>query len=103
MPGNVTWILELPGKVGSQNADTVEGKRLTWTLESGKVTEVQASSDLSALSLPFDLGGSETWIIAGVSCLCCGGVLVLVVVVVVLLLRRKGRESGSSEPSGISS
>jgi hypothetical protein len=103
MPGNLTWVLELPGKVGGQNADTVEGKRLTWTLESGKVTEVQASSDLLAPTLPFDLGGSEAWIIAGVSCVCCGGVLLLVAVVVVLLLRRKGRESGNSKPSAISS
>ena len=98
-PAGMTWILELPGKVGSHNANSVEGKRLTWTLESGTVSELQASSDLSALSLPFDLGGSEAWIIAGVSCLCCGGVLVVVVVVVVLLLKRKGRGSGSSKPS----
>jgi hypothetical protein len=98
-PAGMTWILELPGKVGSQNANSVEGKRLTWTLESGTVSELQASSDLSALSLPFDLGGSAAWIIAGVSCLCCGGVLVVVVVVVVLLLKRKGRGSGSSKPS----
>jgi hypothetical protein len=99
--GEVTWVLELPGKVGSHNADSVEGKRLTWTLETGTVTEVQASSDLSALSLPLELGRSEAWIIAAVGCACCGGVLVVVVVVVVLLLKRKGRESGSSKSSEI--
>jgi hypothetical protein len=97
--GEMTWVLELPGKVGSHNADSVEGKRLTWTLETGTVTEVQASSDLSALSLPFSLGGTEGLIVAAVACACCGGVLVVVVVVVVLLLKRKGRGSGSSKPS----
>jgi hypothetical protein len=98
VPTGMTWILELPGKVGSNNADSVEGKRLTWALETGTVTEVQASSDLSPLSL---LGGSGTWIMAAVACLCCGGVLVVVVVAVVLLLKRRGRESGSSKPSDV--
>jgi hypothetical protein len=97
--GEMTWVLELPGKVGSHNADSVEGKRLTWTLETGTVTEVQASSDLSALSLPFSLGGTEGLIVAAVACACCGSVLVVVVVMVVLLLKRKGRGSGSSKPS----
>jgi len=98
-PGGMTWVLELPGKVGSHNAESVEGKRLTWTLETGSVAEVQASSDLSVLSLPFNLGVTEALVIAAVACLCCGGVLVVVVVVMVLLLRRKGRERGTSEPS----
>jgi len=96
----ITWILELPGKVGSHNADSVEGKRLTWTLGSGTVTEVQASSDMFALSLPFNLGGSEALIIAGVACACCGGVLVLVVVLVVVLLRRKRSETVQSADGG---
>jgi len=95
--GGMTWVLELPGKAGSHNADSVEGKRLTWALDPSSVTEVQASADLSALSLPFDLGGSEAWIITAVACLCCGGVLAVVAVVVVLLLRRKRSEPGRGE------
>jgi hypothetical protein len=104
--GEMTWVLELPGKVGSHNAESVEGKRLTWTLESGTVTEVQASSDLLAPSLPFDLGGTEALIIGAAVCGCCGGILVLVIVVIVLLLARQKRSGPASsgdpaaQPSG---
>ncbi len=99
--GETTWVLELPGKLGSHNADRVEGKRLTWTLEPNTVTEVQASSDLFASSLPFGLGGSEGMIIAAVACACCGGVLLLVVALAVVLLRRRKRsDPGRSDESG---
>jgi LppM domain len=96
-----TWVVVLPGKVGSHNADRVDGKRLTWTLGPGTVTEVQASSDLLAPSLPFSLSRTEASIIGAVLCACCGGVLLLVVVGVVLLLRRRRSEPASgAEPSG---
>lgn len=100
-PVGVTWMLDLPGKLGSHNADSVEGKRLTWTLEPNTVTEVQASSDLFAPSLPFGLGGSEGMIVAAVACACCGGVLLLVVaLVVVLLVRRKRSEPAQGGDGG---
>jgi hypothetical protein len=91
-----TWVLVLPGKLGTHNADRVDGNRLTWTLESGSVSGVQASSDLLAPSLPFGLDGSEGRIIAAVACACCGGVfLLLVLLVIVLLFRRKRSEAAS--------
>lgn len=95
----LTWALELPGRLGSHNADSVEGKRLVWKLEPGQVAQLQASSDLLAPNLPFGLDEIGTrlpvWIVAAALCLCCGGVLVLAVVGLVLMLRRKSRDAGS--------
>lgn len=93
-PVEMTWTLELPGKLGSHNADVVNGHQMVWHLTQGEVTRLQASSDLFMPNLPLGLGELLPWILAGVLCLCCGGVLVLVVVVVVLLLRRKRHAGG---------
>lgn len=54
MPVEVTWTLGLPGKLGSHNADAVDGSQLVWHLNQGETTRLQASSDLFALDLPFD-------------------------------------------------
>jgi LppM domain len=99
-PVGITWVLELPGKVGSHNAESAEGRRLTWTLEPGTLTEVRASSDLFAPSLPFGWGVTEVAILAGVGCVCCGGLLVLAGALVIALLRRKRTPpAASAEPA----
>jgi hypothetical protein len=91
-PVEMTWTVELPGKIGSHNADAVNGNQLVWHLTQGEVMRLQAASDLYALDLPFDWNGIGRWfpgwVLAAVLCSCCGGVLVLVIVVA-LLLRRK--------------
>ena len=92
-PVDVTWTLELPGKIGSHNADEVDGNRLVWHLTQGEVARLQASSDMYALDLPFDWNGFGPWfpgwILAPALCLCCGGALALVIVLVLLLRRRR--------------
>ncbi len=91
-PVAVTWTLELPGKIGSHNADEVDGNQLVWHLAQGEVARLQASSDMYPLDLPFDWNRFGPWfpgwMLAPALGLCCGGALVLVIVLV-LLLRRK--------------
>ncbi len=92
-PVEVAWTVELPGKIGSHNADEVNGNQLVWHLTQGEVARLQASSDMYALDLPFDWDGFGPWfpgwILASALCLCCGGALVLVIVLVLLLRRRR--------------
>lgn len=91
-PVEVTWTLELPGKIGTHNADEVNGNQLVWHLSQGEVARLQASSDMYALDLPFDWDGFGPWfpgwMLAPALCLCCGGSLVLVIVLVLLLTRK---------------
>ena len=95
VPGlaTVSWIVELPGKIGDHNADRADGQRLTWNLVPGERRSLHASSDLYGLRLPAGwddaLGRLPAIFGAGIACLCCGGVLVVVIVGLVLLLRRK--------------
>lgn len=103
-PVGVTWTLELPGKIGSHNADEVNGNQLVWHLTQGEERRLQASSDMYALDLPFGWDGFGPsfpgWIVAPALCLCGGAALVLVIVLV-LVLRRRGRgdRRGSRHPS----
>jgi len=95
VPGleTVSWIVELPGKIGDHNADRADGQRLTWNLVPAETRSLHASSDLYGLRLPAgwnnDLGRLPAIIGAGIVCLCCGGVLVVLIVCLGLLLRRK--------------
>jgi len=86
-PATVSWVVELPGKIGDHNADSVDGQRLTWRLVPGEPRNLHASSDVYGLRLP--AGPLPMVIAVGLACLCCGGVLALVIVGLVLLLRRK--------------
>jgi hypothetical protein len=92
-PATMSWVVELPGKIGDHNADGVDGQRLTWNLAPGDARTLRASSDLYGLRLPAGwddaLGRLPAFIGAGIACLCCGGVLVVVIVGLVLLVRRK--------------
>ena len=87
VPVQATWQLTVPGAVGANNADKVEGSTLTWNLTPGKTVELKAESGLGGLSLPFSIPG---WFYAvGAGCLCLVVLIVIVVVVIVLSRRRK--------------
>ncbi len=67
-PVQATWQLTVPGAVGTNNADKVDGSTLTWNLTPGKSVEIKAESGLGGLSLPFSV---PRWLYAVVGgCLC---------------------------------
>jgi hypothetical protein len=94
---SITWVLELPGKIGDHNADRVNGQRLEWTLRAGESRRLMASSDLYPLPLTGSLGDFPQWLlIAGAvaACLCLPGVLLLVGLIVFLgRSRRRAQEA----------
>lgn len=96
----VTWIVELPGRIGDHNADTVNGQRLEWQLKPGETRNLYASSDLYSLPLFGGSGGllERAPMVLGVvlACLCCSGTLVILVLVVVLM-RTKTQGTKSKE------
>lgn len=52
------WRLTLPGKVGENNADTIQSNTLAWNIEPGDVRTLQAKSDVGpALLIQLLLGG----------------------------------------------
>jgi hypothetical protein len=83
----LSWSLSVPGRVGSNNADSVKGSTLTWNLKPGVSRTLHAESDLNA-----GLFSGSNWLyIGGGALLCCLCLLVLIVIVVVVVLvtRRK--------------
>jgi len=94
---SLTWQLDLPGKVGSNNADSASGSTLTWDIKPGGSQTLHAESDLNAGL--FSGGSSSNWIyilcgtLACCLCLITLVALVLVVVAVVMESRRK-KEKG---------
>jgi hypothetical protein len=82
----LSWQLSVPGKVGSNNADSVNGSTLTWDLKPGVSRTLHAESDANA-----GLFSGSTWLYigGGVLCCLCLTVLIVIVVVVVLVTRRK--------------
>lgn len=81
----VTWALELPGKLGEHNADRVEGQRLEWRIHPGEARRLTASSDLYGLNMP---GGSLPLVIVAVAACLCGAAVVIAAVLFVVLRRR---------------
>lgn len=84
-PMEIKWIVTMPGSVQSHNADEVDGRTLTWNLETGAQNHIQATSSSS---------NNTWWIIGGIAlvCLCFLG-LVVIGVVVFLVLRKKKADS----------
>ncbi|MCJ7708078.1 MAG: hypothetical protein MUO38_10720, partial [Anaerolineales bacterium] len=80
----MTWQLEVPGTVASHNADTVDGRTLTWHLTSGGPSRLRAESAVGGTISPTLIGA-----LIGLGCLCLVGVVVIVVVVVLLVRRSK--------------
>jgi hypothetical protein len=81
---NMTWQLQAPGTVGDNNADTVDGRTLTWHLTSGGSSRLQAESAVGGAISPTLIAA-----IFGLGCLCLVGVVVIVVVVILLVRRSK--------------
>lgn len=97
-PITLNWQVTLPGKVGDNNADKVEGKTLTWNLPINQSVSVQAQSSVSG-GLEFPSGNNMIWVIASLlGCLCCFAFLVIVAVVVFVLLRKR-KSSLASQPA----
>lgn len=97
---SITWVLELPGKIGDHNADRVNGQRLEWTLKPGESRRLMASSDLYPLPLTGSLGDVPQWLLiagAAAMCLCLPGVLLLVGLIVFLKRGRQREVPGRSE------
>lgn len=86
-PMAMKWQVTVPGRVGENNADEVEGKTLTWELPVGEIANIQVESSLSGGGLPEWI----SWLVPVLICLCCFGfVVVAAVVIFVLVRRRKG-------------
>lgn len=81
---NMTWQLEVPGTVGDHNADTVDGRTLTWHLTTGGPSRLQAESAVGGTISPALIGA-----FVGLGCLCFVGGVVIVVVVVLVVRRSK--------------
>lgn len=97
----ITWVLELPGKIGNHNADRAEGQRLEWTLQPGESRRLTASSDLYALTLPGGLGAIPEWLlIAGAAAVCLGFAGLLFLIGLIVFLRR-GRRIAAKTGKGV--
>jgi len=67
---NMAWKVTVPGTVGNNNADSVEGNTLTWTLTPGQNRNIHVESSTGGFGLG-GLGTLETIIAVACSCLCC--------------------------------
>lgn len=84
-----SWIVKVPGTVGTNNATKVEGQTLTWDLlSSGLPDRFQAESSVGGGGL-FGLDQTTLIIIAIAGGCCILGGLVIVVIVVIVFSRRK--------------
>jgi len=68
---DMEWEVTVPGTVGNNNADTVEGNTLHWKLTPGQTRNIHVESSTSGLGSL--LGGSNlTYLISALcGCLCC--------------------------------
>lgn len=96
VPVQATWQLTVPGAIGANNADKVDGSTLIWNLTPGNTVELKAESGLGGLSLPFSVPG---WLyaVAG-GCLCLVVLIVIAVIVIVLVRRRKAPPATGTTP-----
>lgn len=69
----LNWQVTVPGTVGNNNADKVDGNTLTWVITTNGPQNIHAESAVSAGGLP---GGNLATIVAALcGCLLCLGVL----------------------------
>ncbi len=88
-PIELNWKLTVPGRIGTNNATSVEGNTLTWKLDQSQIAKIQAESSLSAIPmLPWFPDWSVVAIAVACSCLCVVAVVIIVVVVVMLRKRK---------------
>jgi hypothetical protein len=90
----MNWKVTVPGKVGANNATSVDGNALTWDLTSNQVMNAQVQSSLGGGGI-----GGISWgtiaIALGAVCLC--GLVIIIVVIVVFLVMRKRKASTPPE------
>jgi hypothetical protein len=91
---NFEWRLTVPGSVGQNNADRVEGQTLIWTPTPGKKVNLHAESSLGL----FNLDSSTIWIVAGLL-LCCLCVVVIAAAAIAFFVLRRRKSSASTAPS----
>jgi hypothetical protein len=72
-PAANEWRLTLPGKIGNNNAESIEGQTLIWKIEPGELATLHAESSVSITPL--------IWVMIGLA--------VLLGVVSILLLRQR--------------
>jgi hypothetical protein len=80
-PVNMTWVVTMPGTVGTNNATTVSGQTLTWNLAVGQVNSMRAESAVGSNWL--------WWVLGGLGCLCLLVVVIAAIIGIVLYLRKK--------------
>jgi hypothetical protein len=88
----IYWVLALPGKIGENNADTVNGNTLTWDLSgSPGWTSMTAESSIGGGFLGMDSSTLAIVSVAMMSCCCCVILLLAAGAAVFLALRGKKR------------
>jgi hypothetical protein len=90
-PIDISWQLSVPGRVGDNNANKVEGNTLTWDLPSGQMVHIHAESSATPNWMWWAIG-------IGAACLCLV-LLVTVSVVIFFLIRRNKKELSNEAPS----
>lgn len=92
MGADVVWMVTMPGKIISHNADTVDGNTLTWQMRGGEINKIQATSEVGGLNF----GGNSPilYILGGGAALvfCCIVPLVIGGVVFFLMKKKKSQE-----------
>jgi predicted amino acid-binding ACT domain protein len=92
------WAVQMPGKVGNNNATKLDGTTLTWDL-----TSAATSYHFTAQS---NIGGGSTIVIAVfaiLACLCCLAVLLIVGGIAVYLILRQRKFPAAGSQSNASS
>lgn len=88
------WRLTVPGSVGENNADEVEGQTLIWKLTPGEKVNLHAESSLGL----FNFGSSTVWIVAGLL-LCCLCLVVIAGGAIAFFVLRRRKPSAPGAPS----
>jgi hypothetical protein len=87
---NFFWVLILPGNVGENNANSVDGKTLTWDLsKSSGWVQMTAESSIGGGLIGVDASTLAVVSVAMMSCCCCVILLLAAGAAVFLMLRKK--------------
>ena len=70
---SVNWQVTVPGTVGNNNADKVDGRTLTWDISTAGARNIHVESTAGGLSLPGGSLGALAAVLCG--CLFCVGML----------------------------
>ncbi len=85
---NMKWIVEMPGRVSSHNADEADGSTLTWNLTPGNMINIQAESTNGGLP-----SFSTKYLLIGIVLLClCILMLLFIALLVFFVVRRNKKD-----------